>query len=102
MNTTEKELDTHSIDVRVGQRIREIRKSKGMTQRDIAKHIGVRFQQVQKYESALNRVSASKLWMIAELLDVKVADLFGEELIQRLKSNKIKQRSKGKKAEQVS
>ena len=86
MKTTEKELDTHSIDVRVGGRIREIRKSKGITQKDVAKHIGVRFQQVQKYECAINRVSASKLWMIAELLEVKVEDFFGEELMQRLKS----------------
>ena len=86
MKTTEKELDTHSIDVRVGERIREIRKSKGITQKDVAKHIGVRFQQVQKYECAINRISASKLFMVAELLGVKVGDLFGEELMQRLKS----------------
>ena len=78
MRTTEKELDTHSIDVRVGERIREIRKSGGLSQKDLAKQVGVTFQQIQKYECALNRVSASKLWMIAELLEVKVRDLFVE------------------------
>ena len=103
MKTTEKELDTHSIDVRVGERIREIRKSKGMTQKDLAKHIGVKFQQVQKYECALNRVSASKLWMIAELLEVKVRDLFGEELMQRLEGKRNQGKVRGRKrAEQVS
>ena len=78
MRTTEKELDTHSLDVRVGERIREIRKSGGLSQKDLAKQVGVTFQQIQKYECALNRVSASKLWMIAELLEVKVRDLFVE------------------------
>lgn len=76
MKTRKKKIDAHPIDIRVGQRIREIRKSLGMTQRVIAKQIGVRFQQVQKYEAALNRVSASKLWMIAEVLGVGVEDLF--------------------------
>ena len=85
METGEKKNDLHSIDVRVGRRIREIRKSRGMTQMDIAKHVGVRFQQVQKYESAMNRVSASKLWMIAELLEVQVRDFFEDELTQKLK-----------------
>lgn len=76
--TKKKKIDAHSIDIRVGQRIKEFRKSIGMTQRDLAKQIGVRFQQVQKYEAALNRVSASKLFMIAETLGVKVGDFFEE------------------------
>ena len=67
---------SHPIDIRVGQRIKEIRKSMGMTQRHLAKQIGVKFQQIQKYESAINRVSASKLFMIAEALGVRVEDLF--------------------------
>ena len=45
---------------------------------ELGERIGVRFQQVQKYETGLNRVSASRLYMIAEALDVKVGDLFGE------------------------
>ena len=79
MKTRKKKIDAHSIDVRVGQRIREIRKSIGMTQKHLAIQIGVRFQQVQKYECALNRVSASRLWMIAEVLDVKVGDFFEDD-----------------------
>ena len=81
-----KKLDFYSVDVRVGERIREIRKSKRMTQMDLAKLVGVRFQQVQKYETGFNRVSASRLYMIAQALEVEVADLFGDELIQRLES----------------
>ena len=68
----------HSIDIRVGQRIREIRKSLGMTQKHLAIQIGVRFQQVQKYETAQNRVSAGRLFLIAEILGVEVEDFFEE------------------------
>ena len=76
--TRKKKINAHSIDVRVGRRIKEIRKSMEMTQDDLAKQIGVRFQQVQKYETAQNRVSASRLFMIAEVFGVKVGDFFEE------------------------
>ena len=45
---------------------------------ELAKQVEVRFQQPQKYETGFNRVSASRLFMIAEALDVEVADLFGD------------------------
>ena len=73
-----KKLPTHPIDIRVGERIREIRLLRKMTQTELAKKVGVRFQQVQKYETGLNRVAASRLHMIAEALDVEVGELFGE------------------------
>ena len=71
-----KKLDLHSIDVRVGKRIKELRVLREMTQADLAELIGVRFQQVQKYETAFNRVSASRLFVIAKALDVGVEELF--------------------------
>jgi len=64
------------IDVAVGQRIRELRKERRITQTELAKAIGLTFQQVQKYEKARNRISASKLMQIANIFDVDVADLF--------------------------
>ena len=73
-----KKLDLHSIDVRVGKRIKEIRLLREMSQKDLAEQIGVRFQQVQKYETASNRVSASRLFVIAKALDVGVEELFGK------------------------
>ena len=73
-----KKLPTHPIDIRVGERIREIRLLRKMSQTELAKQVGVRFQQVQKYETGLNRVAASRLHMIAEALDVKVGELFEE------------------------
>jgi len=66
------------VDVAVGERIRQLRKERRITQTDLAEAIGLTFQQIQKYEKARNRISASKLAAIAKILDVEVADLFEE------------------------
>lgn len=63
----------NSIDLHIGQRVRHRRWLLGMTQQDLAQGIGVRFQQIQKYESGANRISASRLWDLARALDVPVA-----------------------------
>jgi transcriptional regulator with XRE-family HTH domain len=64
------------IDQHVGRRIRLFRKANDLSQEKLAERIGVTFQQVQKYERGANRVSASKLYQIAEVLQVDVASLF--------------------------
>ncbi|GAA0621407.1 hypothetical protein GCM10009422_16450 [Brevundimonas kwangchunensis] len=64
------------VDIHVGSRIRDERTNLGMTQTDLGTAIGVTFQQVQKYERGLNRVSASMLVRIAEALGVDIGDLF--------------------------
>jgi transcriptional regulator with XRE-family HTH domain len=66
------------IDVAVGHRIRVRRKWLGISQSTLAEHLGVSFQQVQKYERGANRVSASMLVKIAQKLDTSVAELVGE------------------------
>ncbi|MEM8572892.1 MAG: helix-turn-helix transcriptional regulator, partial [Pseudomonadota bacterium] len=48
----------------------------GMTQQQLADHVGIKFQQIQKYETGMNRISASRLWEIAEALDVPVNYFF--------------------------
>jgi transcriptional regulator with XRE-family HTH domain len=63
----------HSVDAHVGQRIRHRRWLVGMTQQQLAEKVGIKFQQIQKYETGANRVSASRLWDIAVTLDVPVA-----------------------------
>lgn len=63
----------NSIDLHIGQRLRHRRWLLGMTQQQLAQAIGVRFQQIQKYESGANRISASRLWDLARALDVPVA-----------------------------
>lgn len=67
---------THPVDVHVGKRIRQRRWLVGMTQQQLAEQVGIKFQQIQKYETGANRVSASRLWDIAEALDVKVSFFF--------------------------
>lgn len=67
---------THPVDVHVGKRIRHRRWLVGMTQQQLAEQVGIKFQQIQKYETGANRVSASRLWDIAEALDVPVSFFF--------------------------
>jgi transcriptional regulator with XRE-family HTH domain len=72
-----KELDIdrapNPVDRHVGLRIRLRRKELGVSQERLADSIGLTFQQIQKYERAANRVSASKLWEVAQALDAPVA-----------------------------
>lgn len=66
----------HPVDVHVGKRVRHRRWLVGMTQQQLAEKVGIKFQQIQKYETGANRVSASRLWDIADALDVPVAFFF--------------------------
>ncbi|MBV1866553.1 MAG: helix-turn-helix domain-containing protein [Marinosulfonomonas sp.] len=66
----------HPVDVHVGKRVRHRRWMVGMTQQQLAEKVGIKFQQIQKYETGMNRVSASRLWDIAEALEVQVSFFF--------------------------
>lgn len=66
----------HPVDVHVGKRIRHRRWLAGMTQQQLAESVGIKFQQIQKYETGANRVSASRLWDIAKSMEVDVAFFF--------------------------
>lgn len=66
----------HMVDVHVGKRIRQRRWLTGMTQQKLAELVGIKFQQIQKYETGANRVSASRLWDIADALEVQVSFFF--------------------------
>ncbi|MCA8889732.1 MAG: helix-turn-helix transcriptional regulator [Parvularculaceae bacterium] len=66
----------HPIDLHVGARLRQRRRLLGMTQQKLAESVRIRFQQIQKYESGANRISASRLWSLASALDVPVAFFF--------------------------
>lgn len=64
------------VDLHIGQRVRHRRWLLGMTQQQLAQSVGIRFQQIQKYESGANRVSASRLWDLAQALDIPVSFFF--------------------------
>lgn len=66
----------HPVDVHVGKRIRHRRWMVGMTQQQLADSVGIKFQQIQKYETGMNRVSASRLWDIARTLGVVIGFFF--------------------------
>lgn len=67
---------SHPVDIHVGQRIRLRRLLLNTTQQKLSDQVGVKFQQMQKYETGVNRVSASRLWDIANVLDVPVSFFF--------------------------
>ena len=66
----------HPVDLHVGKRIRQRRWLVGMTQQQLAEQVGIKFQQIQKYETGANRVSASRLWDISEAMEVPVNFFF--------------------------
>ncbi|MGC1488114.1 MAG: helix-turn-helix transcriptional regulator, partial [Albidovulum sp.] len=66
----------HPVDVHVGKRVRHRRWMVGMTQQQLADKVGIKFQQIQKYETGMNRVSASRLCDIADALGVAVSFFF--------------------------
>jgi transcriptional regulator with XRE-family HTH domain len=66
----------HPVDAHVGKRIRHRRWMVGMTQQQLADRVGIKFQQIQKYETGMNRVSASRLYDISKEMDVPVAFFF--------------------------
>ena len=61
------------IDIHLGRRLRRRRRILGLTQQQLAGACGVRFQQIQKYECAANRMSAARLWQLAEVLEVPIS-----------------------------
>ncbi len=66
----------HPVDAHVGKRIRHRRWMVGMTQQQLADKVGIKFQQIQKYETGMNRVSASRLWDVADALGVQISFFF--------------------------
>lgn len=67
-------------DVRIGRAIARRRKLAGLNQSELARLVGVSFQQIQKYECASNRIAASRLLTIANALGAPVAELYGDTI----------------------
>jgi len=75
MATLSGEAGAHRLDVALGARIRRFRKARNMSQERLAEAVGVTFQQIQKYERGANRVSFSRLALIALALDTPLPEL---------------------------
>ena len=65
-----------SVDSHIGQRVQLRRVMLGMSQSDLAKRCGISFQQIQKYETAGNRIPAARLFDISQALETSVAFFF--------------------------
>lgn len=64
------------LDAQIGSKIRQMRKSRGITMQQLAQHLGITHQQVQKYEVGSNRVPVSRLATIADLFGVAVSSFY--------------------------
>jgi transcriptional regulator with XRE-family HTH domain len=67
---------SNSVDVLVGQRLRQRRRLLGYSQQALGASCGVTFQQIHKYESAVCRLSVVMLWKLANALDVEISYFF--------------------------
>jgi transcriptional regulator with XRE-family HTH domain len=77
----------HPVDISVGNRLRGRRILMGMSQERLGDELGITFQQVQKYEKGANRVSASRLADISQILDVSPGYFF-EEIVETKSGSK--------------
>ena len=71
--TTGKLAMATDIDLHLGRRLRRRRRLLGLTQQQLATQVGIRFQQIQKYECGANRISAARLWQLSEALETPVS-----------------------------
>ena len=62
----------HPVDIHVGRQLNRRRTELGISRAKLAQAVGVTHQQIQKYESAIDRISASRLWELSNVLDVPV------------------------------
>jgi transcriptional regulator with XRE-family HTH domain len=65
-----------AVDAYIGARMRERRDTLGLSQRQVGEMLGVTFQQIQKYEKGVNRVSAARLFEICEVLKISLSSMF--------------------------
>ena len=86
---------SNEIDLHLGKRLRRRRRLLGLTQQQLAGAVGVRFQQIQKYECGANRISAARLWQLSEALEVPIGYFYdglsnapmAEQPVERVDSN---------------
>ena len=67
---------SHPVDIHVGKKLKQIRTLRRLSQTDVAKKLNLSFQQIQKYEIGSNRVAASRLFELSQILDVTPSYFF--------------------------
>ncbi len=84
----------HPVDIHVGARARMRRTLLGMTQTDLGDALDLTYQQVQKYERGVNRISASRLYDLCRVLDVSI-DYFFEDMPTAVAANSSATKGRG-------
>ena len=79
--------NNNAVDVHVGKRVRLRRTLLGMSQEQLGASLKITFQQVQKYERGANRISASRLWDISQILDVQISYFFDDMTNDTMRSS---------------
>ena len=79
--------NNNAVDVHVGKRVRLRRTLLGMSQEQLGASLNITFQQVQKYERGANRISASRLWDIGQILDVEISYFFDDMTDDTMRSS---------------
>ena len=79
--------NNNAIDMHVGKRVRLSRTLLGMSQEQLGTELNITFQQVQKYERGANRINASRLWDIGQILDVPISYFFDDMSQDTMKSS---------------
>ena len=79
--------NNNAVDVHVGKRVRLRRTLLGMSQEQREASLNITFQQVQKYERGANRISASRLWDISQILDVQITYFFDDMTDDTMRSS---------------
>lgn len=67
---------SHPVDLHVGRKLKELRTLRRMSQTDVARELKLSFQQIQKYEIGSNRIAASRLFELAQILNVPTSYFF--------------------------
>jgi len=86
-------MDLDAIEHNIGKQLKMLRISQKMSQKNLAEQMNITYQQVQKYENGLNRISVSRLWQFCKIFDVSPNYLFesilSEPMDEKSSSNLI-------------
>lgn len=72
-----------AVDKIVGNKLRRLRISAGMSQNELGEKLGITFQQIQKYEAGTNRISAASLYAFSKVFDTPVSEFFDDVVPSR-------------------
>jgi len=64
------------VDYNIARQLKTIRQIRGLSLQDVAKKIGISYQQLQKYEDAKNRINAGRLWELSRVYHVPISDFY--------------------------